>query len=75
MNNSIDEEFEKIALNEQIRVINRELGRATVPANPHDQDPLLSFEKFLKPKRESLPDTDMDYEDPWRSFTTGRTDI
>jgi hypothetical protein len=71
VSNTIDEEFEKIVLNEQIRVINRELGRAIGSASPHDQDPQLPFEKFLKPRRESLPDIDMNYEDPWRSFTTG----
>lgn len=58
--NTVDREFEKIALNEQIRAIDRELGRGSAPAGPHDKNPLAFFEKFLKPS-EVLPDIDRNY--------------
>jgi hypothetical protein len=72
--NTVDRKFESIVLNEQIRVIDRELGYASGSAGL-DFSTLDVFEKFLKPSSEPLPDIDMDYEDPQRNFTASRTDI
>lgn len=73
-NNTVDNEFESIVLNEQIRIMDRELGYASGSAGL-DFSTLEVFDKFLKPSSEPLPDIDMDYEDPWRDFTAGRKDI
>lgn len=70
---TIDQKFESIVLNEQIRVMDRELGYASGSAGL-DFSTLNVFDKFLKPSVR-LPDIDTDYVDPWRDFTAGRTDI
>jgi hypothetical protein len=72
--NTVDRKFESIVLNEKIRVIDRELSYASGSAGL-DFSALNVFEKFLKPSSTRLPDIDTDYEDPWRNFTAGRTDI
>lgn len=72
--NTVDQKFESIVLNDQIRVIDRELGYARGSAGLNFST-LEVFEKFLKPSNIPLPDIDGNYEDPWRNFTTGRTDI
>lgn len=67
---TIDQKFESIVLNEQIRVIDRELGYASGSAGL-DFSTLNVFEKFLKPTV-PLPDIDTDYVDDWRDFRKGR---
>lgn len=71
---AVDDKFESIILNEQIRIMDRELGYASGSAGL-DFSTLNAVEKFLKPSSEPLPDIDTDYVDPWRNLTAGRTDI
>jgi hypothetical protein len=58
--NTVDQKFEKIVLNEKIRVMDRELGYASGSAGL-DFSSLNVFDKFLKPTEEPLPDIDLDY--------------
>lgn len=69
--NTVDRKFESIVLNEQIRVMDRELGYASGSAGL-DFSSLNVFDKFLKPSTGPLPDIDTDCEDPWRNFRKGR---
>lgn len=71
---AVDDKFESIILNEQIRIMDRELGYASGSAGL-DFSTLNAVDKFLKPSREPLPDIDTDYVDPRRDLTAGRTDI
>lgn len=70
-NNTVDQEFGKIVLNEKIRVIDRELGYAS-GSSGLDFSTLNVFDKFLKPASGPLPDIDTDYVDSWRDFRKGR---
>lgn len=67
---TVDQKFDSIVLNEQIRVIDRELGYASGSAGL-DFSTLNVFDKFLKPAG-PLPDIDTDYVDFWRDFRKGR---
>jgi hypothetical protein len=73
--NTVEQKFETIVLNEQILVMDRELGRVSGVNGVDGRGGELPFDKFLKPSSEPLPDIDTDYEDPWRNFMAGRTDI
>lgn len=64
---TVDQEFEKIVLNEQITVMDRELGRVSgvngIDGRGGDGH-LKFFEKFLKPSSDPLPDIDCNYVGP-----------
>jgi hypothetical protein len=65
-NHAVDQEFEKIVINEELAIINRNLGHASVSAKFAGADSLKFLDQFIDPERGLPPDIDADFVDPFR---------